>query len=159
MCHPMCFDDRSLGALEPARRDWQVLDTVVVGIPKTIDNDILYFDKTFGFDTAVEEACKVINCAFTEASSVKNGVGLVKLMGRDSGFVARNAALSNNVVDACLIPEIPFVLEGEGGFLPWLDSHLEQNQHAVVVISEAAAQQHIPVVGKDATGHNGIPNP
>jgi 6-phosphofructokinase 1 len=130
------------------------MECVVVGIPKTIDNDILYFDKTFGFDTAVQVASQVIDCAFTEASSVKNGVGLVKLMGRDSGFVARNAALSNNVVDACLIPEIPFEVHGDGGFLEWLLAHLERCQHAVVVISEAAAQEHVPVTGKDSTGHN-----
>ena len=72
-------------------------------------------------------------------------------MGRDSGFVARNAALSNNVVDACLIPEIPFEVHGDGGFLEWLLAHLERCQHAVVVISEAAAQEHVPVTGKDST--------
>ena len=130
------------------------LRTVVVGIPKTVDNDLLYIDKTFGFDTAVGRACGVIDCAYAEASSVRNGVGLVKLMGRDAGLVAQDAALSNNVVDACLIPEIPFRLTGDGGFLPWLDAHLAEHQHAVVVISEAAAQQHVPVLGKDPTGHN-----
>eukprot|EP00667_Euglena_gracilis_P006890 EG_transcript_6957 len=129
------------------------LRCVVVGIPKTIDNDILYFDKTFGFDTAVEVASKVIDCSFVEASSVKNGVGLVKVMGRDSGFVARNAALSNNVVDACLIPEVPFEVNGEGGLLKWLDGHLAVKHCAVIVVSEAAGQQFVPVLDKDATGH------
>jgi len=127
---------------------------VVIGIPKTIDNDILYFDKTFGFDTAVEQASKVIDCAFVEAHSVQNGVGIVKLMGRDSGFVARNAALSNNVVDACLIPEVPFDLTGPGGLLPWLDAHLARRGCAVIVICEAAGQRHLPVLGQDPTGHN-----
>eukprot|EP00668_Euglena_longa_P014128 GGOE01018102.1.p1 GENE.GGOE01018102.1~~GGOE01018102.1.p1 ORF type:complete len:494 (+),score=144.75 GGOE01018102.1:38-1483(+) len=130
------------------------LRCVVVGIPKTIDNDILFFDKTFGFDTAVEVASKVIDCSFVEASSVKNGVGVVKVMGRDSGFVARNAALSNNVVDACLIPEVPFEIKGNGGLLPWLDGHLATKHCAVIVICEAAGQQHLPCLGKDPTGHN-----
>lgn len=132
----------------------QKMHIVVVGIPKTIDNDILYFDKTFGFDTAVEEASRVIDCAYSEARSVQNGVGLVKLMGRDSGFVARNAALSNNCVDACLIPEVLFELDGPEGLLCWLQEHLEKQRCAIIVICEAAGQQYVPVIGKDSTGHN-----
>jgi len=126
----------------------------VIGIPKTIDNDIPFFDKTFGFDTAVMEAAKYIDCAFTEASSVVNGVGLVKLMGRDAGFVCRNAALSSNVVNACLIPEIPFQLDGPDGLLQWLTDHLKANQNAVILMAESAGQDHMPIQGKDATGHN-----
>lgn len=138
--HDLCVENR--------------LGTVVVGIPKTIDNDIPFFDKTFGFDTAVEVASGIIDGAFVEASSVKNGVGIIKLMGRDSGFVVRNAALSNNVVNACLIPEVDFEIEGPNGLLTWLTEHLAEHGQAVILISEAAGQKHVPATGKDATGHN-----
>ena len=84
----------------------------VVGIPKTIDNDILHIDKTFGFDTAVEEAQKAIKAAATEAKSALNGIGVVKLMGRQSGFIAMNASLANGDVDVCLIPEVDFAMVG-----------------------------------------------
>lgn len=78
---------------------------VVVGIPKTIDNDIQILDKTFGFDTAVEEAQRAINAAYVEASSAFNGVGIVKLMGRQSGYISMYATIASGQVDAVLIPE------------------------------------------------------
>lgn len=83
----------------------------VVGVPKSIDNDILLIDKCFGFDTAVEEAQRALICAKVEASSAFNGIGLVKLMGRQSGFIAMDASMSSGVVDICLIPEVPFEIE------------------------------------------------
>ena len=83
----------------------------VVGIPKTIDNDILYVERSFGFATAVSEAVKAIDAAHTEAKGARNGIGLVKLMGRDSGFIAVNASLARSDVNFCLIPESPFALE------------------------------------------------
>ena len=91
------------------------LKVSVVGIPKTIDNDILHIDKTFGFDTAVEEAQKAIKAAAVEAKSALNGVGVVKLMGRHSGYIALTASLAHGSVDFCLVPESPYELEGENG--------------------------------------------
>jgi len=114
-----------------------------VGIPKTIDNDILYVYKTFGFDTAVEEACKVLECAHNEARGAPNGVGLVKIMGRDSGFIASYATLASMEVNFTLIPEVPFRLEGEGGFLPLLAERLRKRGHAVVLVAEGAGMEHI----------------
>ncbi|KAG8067409.1 hypothetical protein GUJ93_ZPchr0005g15331 [Zizania palustris] len=91
------------------------LKCAVVGVPKTIDNDIAVIDKSFGFDTAVEEAQRAINAAHVEAESAENGVGVVKLMGRNSGFIAMYATLASRDVDCCLIPESPFYLDGKGG--------------------------------------------
>ena len=85
----------------------------VIGVPKTIDNDLNFMDKTFGFETAVEAAAPIIGCAHNEAKAAYNGIGLVKLMGRDSGFIAATSALANSVVNFCLIPEVQFELEGE----------------------------------------------
>ncbi|OVA01809.1 Phosphofructokinase domain [Macleaya cordata] len=112
----------------------------VVGVPKTIDNDILLMDKTFGFDTAVEEAQRAINSAYIEARSAYHGIGLVKLMGRNSGFIAMHASLSSGQVDICLIPEVPFQLHGEHGVLTHLKYLLETKGSAVVCVSEGAGQ-------------------
>ena len=94
----------------------------MVGVPKTIDNDVAFVSRSFGYLTAVEEAAKVLHCAHTEAHSVHNGIALVKLMGRDSGFIAAYSALANNHVNFCLVPEVPFTLER---FLPALAQRLE----------------------------------
>jgi 6-phosphofructokinase 1 len=107
----------------------------VIGIPKTIDNDISYIDRSFGFLTAGSEARKVVTSAHSEARAQRNGVGLVKLMGRDSGFISAFAAMSASEVDFCLIPEVPFALEG---FLGALEQRLLRRGHAVIVISEGA---------------------
>ena len=115
----------------------------VVGIPKTIDNDILYVYKTFGFDTAVQQACEALHCAHSEARGAPNGIGVVKVMGRDSGFIACYATLAGNVVNFTLIPEVPFILEGDGGFLPLLAERIKTRGHAVVVIAEGAGMEHI----------------
>ncbi|MGC8761305.1 MAG: ATP-dependent 6-phosphofructokinase [Bryobacteraceae bacterium] len=127
----------------------------VVGIPKTIDNDILYVSRTFGYATAVNAARQVIDVAHTEARAVLNGIGLVKLMGRDSGFIAAGAALASGEVNYCLIPEQPFELEGERGLLAVLERRLERKAHAVIVVAEGAGQHLIPreSVEKDASGN------
>ncbi|MBR6324864.1 MAG: ATP-dependent 6-phosphofructokinase, partial [Victivallales bacterium] len=96
----------------------------VIGVPKTIDNDLNFMDKTFGFETAVEAAAPIIGCAHNEAKAAYNGIGLVKLMGRDSGFIAATSALANSVVNFCLIPEVQFELEGETGLLAALERRL-----------------------------------
>ncbi len=112
----------------------------VIGIPKTIDNDLQYIDRTFGFMTAVEEARPAIVAAHAEAKGTHNGIGLVKLMGRHSGFIALRASLANPDVNFCLLPEVPFVLHGEGGFLEVLAERLRRRRHSVIVVAEGAAQ-------------------
>ncbi|XP_020215856.1 ATP-dependent 6-phosphofructokinase 3 isoform X2 [Cajanus cajan] len=117
------------------------LKVAVVGIPKTIDNDIPVIDKSFGFDTAVEEAQRAINAAHVEAESGENGIGVVKLMGRYSGFIAMYATLASRDVDCCLIPESPFYLEGPGGLFEFAEKRLKENGHMVIVIAEGAGQE------------------
>ena len=113
----------------------------VIGIPKTIDNDLQWIERSFGFLTAVEEARPAIMAAHAEARGAPNGVGLVKLMGRHSGFIAVHASLANPDVNFCLIPEVPFTLRDEGGFLPTLEQRLRKRRHAVVVVAEGAGQE------------------
>ncbi|KAH0937566.1 hypothetical protein HID58_005027 [Brassica napus] len=117
------------------------LKVAVVGIPKTIDDDIPVIDRSFGFDTAVEEAQRAINAAHVEAESNENGIGFVKLMGRYSGFIAMYATLASRDVDCCLIPESPFYLEGEGGLLEFIERRLKENGHMVIVLAEGAGQE------------------
>jgi len=112
----------------------------VIGIPKTIDNDICGIEQSFGFSTAVEAARSAICGAHEEARGAWNGVGLVKLMGRDSGFIAAYATLANSDVNFCFIPEVPFVLEGENGFLQALEKRLDKKHHALIVVAESAGQ-------------------
>ncbi|KAB1204332.1 6-phosphofructokinase 3 [Morella rubra] len=116
------------------------LKVAVAGIPKTIDNDIPVIDKSFGFDTAVEEAQRAINAAHVEAESIENGIGVVKLMGRYSGFIAMYATLASRDVDCCLIPESPFYLEGKGGLFEYIEKTLKESGHMVIVIAEGAGQ-------------------
>jgi 6-phosphofructokinase 1 len=113
----------------------------VVGIPKTIDNDVAFVARTFGYLTAVEEAVNVLDCAHTEARSVHNGLALVKLMGRHAGFIAAGATLANQDVNFTLIPELPFKLDGKTGFLPTLKARIQNRAHAVVVVAEGAGQE------------------
>lgn len=127
----------------------------VIGIPKTIDNDILVVDRTFGFASAVAAASAVIDIAHNEATSQPNGIGLVKLMGRDSGFIACFAALASNEANFVFIPEVPFTLEGERGFLGHLKARLKAKKHAVIVVAEGAGQELMGPAGteKDASGN------
>jgi len=119
------------------------LEIAVIGVPKTIDNDIFCSERTFGYQTAVEEARNAVASAHDEARAAWNGVGLVKLMGRDSGFIAAGATLANSDVNFCLIPEVPFTLEGKEGLLARLDQRLRRRRHAVIVVAEGAGQDLI----------------
>lgn len=112
----------------------------VVGIPKTVDNDVAFVTRSFGYLTAVQEAATVLHRAHTEARSVANGVGLVKLMGRHAGFIAAGATVASQDVNFTLVPEIPFVLDGEGGFLNALKKRILARGHALVVVAEGAGQ-------------------
>jgi len=116
------------------------LDLAVVGIPKTIDNDIAFIDRSFGFDTAVEESTRAIRSAHTEAVAYPHGIGLIRLMGRHSGFIAATASLAQQDANFVLIPEVPFDLEGEAGLLAALERRLAQRGHAVLVVAEGAGQ-------------------
>jgi 6-phosphofructokinase 1 len=120
----------------------------VVGIPKTIDNDVAFVSRTFGYLTAVEEAAKTIGCAHTEASSVHNGISLIKIMGRHAGFIAAGATIASQDVNFTLVPEVPFALEGENGFLVALKKRMIDREHAVILVAEGAGQ-HLMSEGED----------
>ncbi|NOY08359.1 MAG: ATP-dependent 6-phosphofructokinase [Spirochaetes bacterium] len=115
----------------------------VIGIPKTIDNDISFVEKTFGLETAFSAAADAIRSAHTEAKGAPYGIGLVKVMGRLSGFIAANAALAMNEVNIVLIPEVPFDLNGEKGFLKTLEKRLTERSHAVIIVAEGAGQRYL----------------
>jgi 6-phosphofructokinase 1 len=126
----------------------------VVGVPKTIDNDMIYMDKSFGYETAAAEAVEAVHAAHTEARSARGGIGLVKLMGRHSGFIACAATLASGEVNAVLIPEVPFALEGPHGFLEVVRQRVVTRGHAVVITAEGAGQEHLGASGEtDASGN------
>lgn len=129
----------------------------VVGIPKTIDNDIGFIDKSFGFETAVYASSLFVTAAHNEASGAYNGIGLIKVMGRDSGFIAAYTALANSHINYCLIPERSFTLDGIGGgsLLPDLEKRLLEKQHAVIIVAEGAGQELFAkhAVQTDASGN------
>jgi 6-phosphofructokinase 1 len=123
----------------------------VIGVPKTIDNDISFIQQSFGFDTAGSEARRAIHAAHSEASGARNGIGLVRLMGRDSGFIAAYAVLANSQVNFCLVPEVPFTL---GGLLMALENRLAQQGYAVIVAAEGAGQDLLALMSEhDASGN------
>ena len=113
----------------------------IVGIPKTIDNDLSFIQRSFGFETAVTRAAEAVTSAHTEAHSSINGIGLVKVMGRESGFIATHSALAVHEANFVLIPEVPFELEGPNGFLYHLKERLKRRNHAVIVAAEGAGQE------------------
>ena len=141
---------RGAGAIaqEVGRRDLKIS---VIGVPKTIDNDISNVDMSFGFVTAVSEARGSIYAAHTEALGARNGVGLVKLMGRESGFIAAFASLATNHVNFCLVPEVKFTVEA---FFRALEDRLKRRGHAVVVVAEGAGQDLMQATAeRDASGN------
>ncbi len=131
------------------------LSTSVIGIPKTIDNDISWVEKSFGFETAVEHASKVIRSAHVESVGAPNGIGMVKLMGRYSGFIASYAALASREANFVLIPESDFDLEGPQGLLVSLEKRLKERGHAVIVVAEGAGQRYLADLPrtKDSSGN------
>jgi len=133
---------------EAARRGRRI---AVVGVPKTIDNDVSFVQKTFGFETAVSEARRATHAANAEAEAARNGIGLVKLMGRDSGFIAAYTVLVDGQVNFCLVPEVPFGLEA---FLKALGERLKRRGHALVVVAEGAGQDLMAKTqARDASGN------
>ena len=148
-------DGTQRGSLDIANEiEKRGLKVAVVGIPKTIDNDLIFIQRSFGFDTAVEKATEAVAAAHMEAHSHINGIGLIKLMGRESGFIATATALASHETNFCLIPEIPFDLEGENGFLAELEKRILSRHHAVVIVAEGAGQEHLKATGEhDASGN------
>ena len=130
------------------------LKCAVVGVPKTVDNDLMFIDRSFGFETAVQRAKEAVAAVHMEAASQINGIGLVKLMGREAGFIATEAALASHETNFCLIPEVPFEMEGDKGFLACLERRLAKRGHAVIVVSEGAGQDLLTSTGAtDASGN------
>ncbi|MBU2053768.1 MAG: ATP-dependent 6-phosphofructokinase [Proteobacteria bacterium] len=132
---------------EIARRN---LSIGVIGIPKTIDNDLNLIQKTFGFDTAISESVKAIQCAHVESKGAPNGIGLVKIMGRQSGHIAAGAALAQSDVNFVLIPEAPFDLEGAKGLLKAVEKRLRSEAHCVILVAEGAGQEYLRREGQPA---------
>ena len=132
------------------------LKIAVVGIPKTIDNDISFIPQSFGFETAVSKATEAIECAHTEALGAPYGVGIVKLMGRESGFIAARATLAMKEVNYVLIPEAPFTLDGPGGLLQALEQRLKDRGHAVIVVAEGAGQHLIKIRSVPAAANDKV---
>jgi 6-phosphofructokinase 1 len=130
----------------------------VVGIPKTIDNDLSFVQRSFGFETSVSKAVEAVYGAHTEAIGAFNGIGLVKLMGRQSGFIAAQATLACNDVNFVLVPEVPFCLGGEKGFLSCLEKRLNHRHHAVIVVAEGVGQNLMDDAqqGEDESGNKAL---
>ncbi len=145
---------RGAANLEARLRERRIA-TAVIGIPKTIDNDIHWVERSFGLATAVEAAALVIAGAHAEARGVWNGIGIVKLMGRRAGYIAAYATLANNDVNFCLLPEFPVALDGERGLLRALEKRLVARQHAVIAVAEGFGQDLLleRSGGRDASGN------
>ena len=144
-------DGTQRGALEIIREiEKSGVAISVIGIPKTIDNDISFTERTFGFETAVAMSQVPITGAHMEAKGAKNGIGIVKLMGRESGFIATCATIASSDVNLVLIPEVPFSLEK---VFAYLEDRIMRKSHAVIVVAEGAGQEHVPAEGTDASGN------
>ncbi|EFQ84457.1 Phosphofructokinase [Aeromicrobium marinum DSM 15272] len=129
----------------------------VVGVPKTIDNDIPHIGQSFGFQTAYARASQSIKAAKIEAEAAINGIGIVKVMGRHAGFIACYSALANHNADFVLIPEVPFALHGDNGLLAHIRRRVERDGNAVLVVAEGAGQEHLPVTDEtDASGNRAL---
>ncbi len=144
-------DGTQRGALAIVREiEKRGLPIAVIGIPKTIDNDIPFTERTFGFETAVDMSQLVITGAHMEAKGVRNGIGIVKLMGRESGFIAAYATLATSDVNLVLIPEIAFSIQR---LFAYLEERMLKKRHAVIVVAEGAGQEYVPAEGTDESGN------
>lgn len=147
-------DGTQRGALKLADEiERRSLRIAVVGIPKTIDNDLSFVERSFGFETAVSRAVEAVQAAHVEALGGINGVSIVKVMGRESGFIAAHTALATNDVNFVLVPEVPFELEGEDGLLAALERRITNRGHAVILAAEGAGQELVTATGQDASGN------
>ncbi|HPD47593.1 MAG TPA: ATP-dependent 6-phosphofructokinase [Anaerohalosphaeraceae bacterium] len=148
-------DGTQRGAMDICRHIRQRgLNISVIGVPKTIDNDLSYVQQSFGFQTSVCKAVDAVRAAHTEAVDAINGVGLVKVMGRQSGYIAAETTMAASDVNFVLVPEVPFELEGDNGFLAHMERRLERRQHAVVLVAEGAGQDLLTKTNRtDASGN------
>jgi 6-phosphofructokinase 1 len=137
-------------AEEMRRRNNRV---AVVGVPKTIDNDLSFVERSFGFETAVSRAVESVQAAHVEARDAIDGICIVKVMGRESGFIASHTALATNDVNFVLVPEVPFDLDGDRGLLVQLEARMRSRHHAVLVVAEGAGQEFVSSKGEDASGN------
>ncbi len=145
----------ALGIAEEIKK--RGLKIAVVGVPKTIDNDLSFVQVSFGFETAVARAVDAVAAAHAEARGAINGVGLVRVMGRQSGFIAAATALALNDVNFVLIPEVPFELDGDNGLLSHLQRRLELRNHAVILAAEGAGQNLLQKISAaDASGNEAL---
>ncbi len=132
----------------------QGLDISIIGVPKTVDNDVPFVDRTFGFESAVELARTALDSAHAEATSARGGIAIVKLMGRDAGFITATATLASSDVNVCLIPEVPFALDGRKGLLAHLEHRLALRGHALIAVAEGCAGRFAPTEGaRDLSGN------
>lgn len=131
------------------------LQVAIACVPKSVDNDINFIDRPFGFHTVVEEAQRSIQSAKVEAACAPNGIGIVKLMGRSTGFIAAHSVLGSGDVDLCLVPELPIQLTGEFGCMPHLERVIAKNGHAVIVVSEGAGKELLESLGEGVTHDDG----
>ena len=148
-------DGTQKGALDISREIIKRgLKTAVIGIPKTIDNDLSFVEKSFGFETAVSKAIDAVTSAHVEAEDGFNGLGIVKVMGRESGFIAAHTTLASNDANYVLIPEVPFDLYGQNGLLSHLEKRFERRHHALIVVAEGAGQNLLEASDiRDASGN------
>jgi ATP-dependent phosphofructokinase / diphosphate-dependent phosphofructokinase len=119
----------------------------VVGVPKTIDNDLNATDYTFGFDTAVNIAMEAIDRLHTTAESHHRAL-IVEVMGRHAGWIALHAGMAGGA-NVILIPEIPFSLER---VCAYVDSRFQAHYAPIIVVAEGAK----PAGGQDATVDKGL---
>jgi 6-phosphofructokinase 1 len=147
---------RGVKALYEEIKKRQLL-TAICALPKTIDNDIPIIDKSFGFESSVEESGKAIKSAYVEAHSAEFGAGLVRLMGRQAGFIAMEASYASRDVNICLVPEFKFEVHGPKGLLAFVAERVRTRRHCVIVVAEGAGSamldQTLPSTGTDASGN------
>lgn len=148
-------DGTQKGALNISRQiKKRELEIAIVGIPKTIDNDLSFVQKSFGFESAVCKAADAVASAHVEAENATNGIGIVKVMGRESGFIAAHTTLAVNDVNYVLVPEVPFDLDGDNGLLNHLEKRLKKRGHAVILVAEGAGHDLLEDCGAvDASGN------
>jgi 6-phosphofructokinase 1 len=147
---------RAADAIQHEARKRKIKMTVAC-VPKTIDNDIGVIDRSFGFNTCVNEARRAIHSAVVEASCAPNGLGIVQLMGRHAGFISAHATLASRQVDLCLIPEETFPLHGPHGVLALTEQILARQGYGVIVVAEGAGQDLLPTTGVDESGNKKLP--
>lgn len=137
-----------------AARDVAKQGISVVGIPKTIDNDICGTDMTFGFDTAVSTVTEAIDRLHTTAES-HHRIIVVEVMGRNVGWIAVTAGIAGGA-DEILIPEVHFTMDGVCKKLK--DRYDAGKKFSIVVIAEGAHEKDlglpsVPENERDECGH------